>query len=71
MGRRTPIIAGAIAVLVLVPVLAVAIFRTDRSNSPERASPAGSTVVLYCATDREIAQDLIDQFEEETGIHVE
>src|SRR5271166_1147147 len=29
------------------------------------------TVVLYCATDREIAQDLIDQFEKETGIHVE
>jgi iron(III) transport system substrate-binding protein len=27
--------------------------------------------VLYCATDREIAQDLIDQFEKETGTHVE
>ncbi len=27
--------------------------------------------MLYCATDREIAQELIDQFEKETGIHVE
>jgi iron(III) transport system substrate-binding protein len=34
-------------------------------------STAKGTVVLYCATDREIAQDLIDQFEKETGIHVE
>ena len=29
------------------------------------------TVVLYCAIDREIAQELIDQFEKETGVHVE
>jgi iron(III) transport system substrate-binding protein len=28
-------------------------------------------LVLYCATDREIAQDLIDQFEKETGIQVD
>jgi iron(III) transport system substrate-binding protein len=41
------------------------------------AAPAGSPagprphVVLYCATDREIAQDLIDQFEHDTGIQVD
>ena len=29
------------------------------------------TLVLYCATDREIVQDLINQFEKETGIQVE
>jgi iron(III) transport system substrate-binding protein len=38
-------------------------------------SPTGQTtsrkVVLYCATDREIAQDLIDEFGKETGIQVE
>jgi iron(III) transport system substrate-binding protein len=39
--------------------------------------PAGETtrpdqtVVLYCAVDREIAQDFIDQFQTETGIKVE
>jgi iron(III) transport system substrate-binding protein len=38
------------------------------SSGPGRAA---STLVLYCATDREIAQELIDQFEKETGIHVE
>ncbi|AGA26409.1 extracellular solute-binding protein [Singulisphaera acidiphila] len=69
MARRTPIVAGAIFVLVLV--LGVAIFRAGRSNSPEPANPARPTVVLYSVTDRETAQELIDQFEAETGIRVE
>ena len=71
MARRTSIVIGAIAALVAVFVLAAAALHTDRSNSPGAAIPTGSSVVLYCATDREIAQDLIDQFEKETGIHVE
>src|ERR1700683_179028 len=45
--------------------------RADNSASPASQTDAGEKVVLYCATDREIAQDLIDQFEKETGIHVE
>ena len=32
---------------------------------------AQPTVVLYCATDREIAQDLIDGFERDTGVRVQ
>lgn len=69
MARRTPIVAGTIFVLVIV--LGVAIFRVGRSNSPEPANPARPTVVLYSVTDRETAQELIDQFEAETGIRVE
>jgi len=38
--------------------------------SKERDTDAAPTVVLYCATDREISQDLIDQFQKETGIQV-
>lgn len=71
MAQRTPIVAGTIAVLVLVPVLAVTIFRAGRPDSPERAGPARPTVVLYSVTDRETAQELIDLFEAETGIRVE
>ncbi|SIN77345.1 iron(III) transport system substrate-binding protein [Singulisphaera sp. GP187] len=69
MVQRTPIVAGAVAVL--IPVLAVVIFYAGRSNAPGRASPARSTVVLYSVTDRETAQELIDQFEAKTGIRVE
>jgi iron(III) transport system substrate-binding protein len=47
----------------LILVLAAGCGNKDNASS-------GPTVVLYCATDREIAQDLIDQFEKETGIHV-
>jgi len=66
MGRGTPIVAGAVAVAVLV--LTVAIFRAGWSNTSGQARP---TVVLYSVTDRETAQELIDQFEAETGIRVE
>ena len=71
MAQRTPIIAGAVAVLVLVPVLTVAVFHAGRSNSPEPASADRPSVVLYSVTDRETSQELIDLFEEETGIRVE
>ena len=71
MAQRTPIVAGAIAVLVLVSVLAMALFRGGGSDSPGRANLARPTVVLYSVTDRETAQELIDRFEVETGIKVE
>ena len=45
--------------------------RDSPPNSSTTQTAANSKVVLYCGTDREIAQDLIDQFEKETGIHVE
>jgi iron(III) transport system substrate-binding protein len=45
--------------------------RPDSANSSQKSVPSKRIVVLYCATDREIAQELIDQFEKETGIHIE
>jgi iron(III) transport system substrate-binding protein len=56
-------------IFVAVVVMTVAgCHRADNSNSSETSRPR---VVLYCATDREIAQDIIDQFEKESGIKVE
>jgi iron(III) transport system substrate-binding protein len=63
MARRALIISSVLAVAVIF--LAVAL---RRGGGPGASAPR---VVLYCATDREIAQDLIDQFEQETGIEVE
>jgi len=71
MTRRTPIIAGAIVVVVLVFVLGVVVFRAGRSNSTGPEGVAQPTVVLYSVTDRETAQELIDLFEAETGIRVD
>ncbi len=51
-------------------VLALTACHRDNSSSPGGKTASAPKVVLYCATDREIAQDLIDQFEKETGIHV-
>jgi iron(III) transport system substrate-binding protein len=45
--------------------------RSGTPNSSAGQSIAAAKVVLYCATDREIAQDLIDEFQKETGIQVE
>jgi len=44
--------------------------KASPSQSASEAAPNGK-VVLYCATDREIAQDLIDEFQKQTGIQVE
>jgi iron(III) transport system substrate-binding protein len=65
MPRRTVFVVAALAALLAGVVWVAANF------SPGGANPTGATVVLYCATDREIAQELIDQFEKETGIRVE
>ena len=72
MARRASI--GGLAVTVLVVVTVVVALRMKRAgvtNSAGEPISENPTVVLYCATDREIAQDLIDAFEQETGIHVE
>jgi iron(III) transport system substrate-binding protein len=57
-------IVGAVISVALV-ISGMCVNGCGRSNSEQR------TLVLYCATDREIAQDLIDAFGRESGIHVE
>src|ERR1700722_846501 len=70
MSRRTSIIAATIAVLIAIAVT-IKLHHAHTSDAPGGQGSDRPTVVLYCGTDREIAQDLIDQFEKETGIHVE
>src|SRR5580704_2814622 len=68
MIRSAIVNAFAWFLLALVAMTATGCHRqTDSSSS----NSSRSTVVLYCAVDREIAQDIIDQFEKESGIHVE
>lgn len=52
-------------------VLALTSCHRNNPSSSEGSTASAQKVVLYCATDREIAQELIDQFEKETGIQVE
>ena len=61
--KRTVGWVGAVAA---VAVVALVVLRYRPS-----APPPGRRLVLYCATDREIAQDLIDAFGGETGIAVD
>ena len=68
MAQRTPIIAGAVAVL-LVPFWRWPFSPAGRTRRNRRALSTWSS--CYCVTDRETAQELIDQFEKETGIRVE
>lgn len=42
----------------------------ERGPTATTREAGDRTLVLYCATDREIAQDLIDAFQRETGIRV-
>jgi iron(III) transport system substrate-binding protein len=58
------------AVVLLVAVAAVIALRRSGPTANTKAA-APRTMVLYCATDREIAQDLIERFERDTGIRVE
>jgi iron(III) transport system substrate-binding protein len=69
MTRHSLIMTGGLVVVVIV--LALAALHTGLPNSPGGRTSSGPKVVLYCATDREMAQDLIDQFGKETGIRVE
>jgi iron(III) transport system substrate-binding protein len=70
MSHRNWIASAAVGGVLSVIILALIVFQPSRPDSIGAAGPSGSSVVLYCATDREIAQDLIDEFEKETGIHV-
>jgi iron(III) transport system substrate-binding protein len=69
MSRRASILVAITALFLVIVVVAVR--RHETSRSPGGQTSEKATVVLYCATDREIAQDLIDEFEKETGIHVQ
>jgi iron(III) transport system substrate-binding protein len=69
MVRRALILAAGLVVVVIF--LAVAFRHAGAPGSTEAQTSSAPKVVLYCATDREIAQDLIDQFQKETGIRVE
>jgi iron(III) transport system substrate-binding protein len=57
--------------LIAAGLVAVVALRRAKPESVDSTAPPMRTLVLYCATDREIAQDLIDQFQKETGIRVE
>src|SRR5580704_9082912 len=69
MGRRALVVAPGLRVVVVL--LGVVTRDTGNPSSSGGQTVAGPKVVLYCATDREIAQDLIDQFGKETGIQVQ
>ncbi len=66
---------GGAAVATMAALLALVALVAESGCGDARghgdSASARPSVVLYCATDREIAQDLIDQFEQESGIHVE
>jgi iron(III) transport system substrate-binding protein len=64
-GRFTTI--TSLAVVCILTALTGGCGRNQAGNT----APANGKVVLYCAVDREIAQDLIDEFQKETGIQVE
>jgi iron(III) transport system substrate-binding protein len=67
MARRALIpVSGLLAVVMM---LAAALHHVGGSAGGQPSS--APRVVLYCATDREIAQDLIDEFQKQTGIQVE
>jgi iron(III) transport system substrate-binding protein len=69
MSPRTLHVAG-VAALIVVTALILAGRHPRSLNLPQGQTTQDLKVVLYCATDREIAQDLIDQFEKDTGIQV-
>ncbi len=71
MIRRAFAAISTVASSMVVLALLAGCGRSGHSTPPAGQTAAKRTVVLYCATDREIAQDLIDQFQQETGIQVE
>ena len=64
-------VLSALLASVVLTILLAGCGRGDKRTSSGSPAPDAGTVVLYCATDREIAQDLIDEFQKETGIRVE
>jgi iron(III) transport system substrate-binding protein len=71
MNTVRRILGGGAVSLLAVIILVLAGCHRGNPSSPKGPTNSETKVVLYCATDREIAQDLIDQFEKETGIRVE
>jgi len=71
MNRHAWHWAWEMAVWVFAAAVLTACRRGEGGSSPGTPSPGTAKLVLYCATDREIAQDLIDEFEQETGIRIE
>jgi iron(III) transport system substrate-binding protein len=67
MNRCLAIFTSLAAVIGFFAALIVGCGR----NQAKDTAPVPGKVVLYCAVDREIAQDLIDEFQKETGIRVE
>lgn len=67
MNHRLATLTSLAAV---IGVLAALTGGCGRHKAESTAHSRGK-VVLYCAVDREIAQDLIDEFQKETGIQVE
>ncbi len=71
MSNRT-LAVGAWVVLGAVVALAVLWRMAGAPGAAAGSGPAqANKVVLYCATDREIVQELIDEFQAETGIQVD
>lgn len=65
MKRRIIVFVSLAAIIGVLAAL------TGGCGRDQAKDTAKEKVVLYCATDREIAQDLIDEFQKETGIEVE
>ena len=61
----------AAAALPLLAAFATGCHRSASEPPSEGREPKDRQVVLYCAVDREIAQDAIDEFQKETGISVQ
>lgn len=70
--RAEPLVSRvALCAALALALLALTGCNRDGSSGSQGRAASEKTVVLYCAIDREIAQDLIDDFEKETGIRVE
>jgi iron(III) transport system substrate-binding protein len=71
MNRRSAKVLSTSAAIVVAAAIAAGCGQKNPGGQFSGESSSDAKVVLYCATDREIAQDLIDQFQKETGIRVE
>jgi iron(III) transport system substrate-binding protein len=57
--------------LVLAAAAALWLAGCPGGGANSGSGAASSSVVLYCAADREIAQDVLKEFEKQSGIHVD
>lgn len=68
--RRLAAITLGVTLLLTCVIIGVTRFGRRASDAAAPATQPGR-VVLYCATDREVVQEILDRFERETGIHVD